>query len=165
MQTLNPMYTKFSIAKFKEVKEMSEETMAMTADILMDGTVIGRATNDGHGECNRYYFNDRGCEFNTAFEVAAKECGLEVDCFFARLINAFDIKKTLTRWAKSKNTYVKMEGAGRSWATYKVPYSPEVKAKINPSDGRVIAYFLNEEFDRAVNEEIAYTMAELDAAK
>jgi hypothetical protein len=40
----------------------SEETADFIADLTMDGEVIGRASNDGHGGCTMFYFADLGSE-------------------------------------------------------------------------------------------------------
>lgn len=40
-----------TIKSFKTVKWMSEETICFTASVLIDGKVIGEASNEGHGGC------------------------------------------------------------------------------------------------------------------
>ena len=47
--TLNT--ARITIKSFKTVKWMSEETICFTASVLIDGKVIGEASNEGHGGC------------------------------------------------------------------------------------------------------------------
>ena len=42
---------RITIKSFKTVKWMSEETICFTASVLIDGKVIGEASNEGHGGC------------------------------------------------------------------------------------------------------------------
>jgi hypothetical protein len=46
-QALNT--ARITIKSFKTVKWMSEETICFTASVLIDGKVIGEASNEGHG--------------------------------------------------------------------------------------------------------------------
>lgn len=43
--------TSITLAKFKHYARLSEETVAFTADLLLDGRKIGTAENRGHGAC------------------------------------------------------------------------------------------------------------------
>lgn len=43
--------TRLTLKSFKTVKWMSEETTCFTASVLIDGKVIGEASNEGHGGC------------------------------------------------------------------------------------------------------------------
>ena len=49
--TTNLDTARITIKSFKTVKWMSEETICFTASVLIDGKVIGEASNEGHGGC------------------------------------------------------------------------------------------------------------------
>ena len=43
--------SRLTLKSFKTVKWMSEETICFTATVVLDGKVIGTASNEGHGGC------------------------------------------------------------------------------------------------------------------
>lgn len=49
---------RWSLRRYQPVARLSEETLAFTAEILLDGKKVLDARNDGHGGCN-YYYGDR----------------------------------------------------------------------------------------------------------
>lgn len=67
-----------SLKSIKTVKWMSEETICFTANIVLDGKVIGFASNEGHGGCTF-------CHFNTPADEAKALA-------FAKNANANDFK-------------------------------------------------------------------------
>lgn len=70
--------TRLTLKSFKTVKWMSEETICFTATVLIDGKVIGEASNEGHGGCTFVRFVSKDAEAN------AEQ--------FAKSINPADIK-------------------------------------------------------------------------
>jgi len=58
--TLNT--ARITIKSFKTVKWMSEETICFTASVLIDGKVIGEASNEGHGGCTFIHFIGDACQ-------------------------------------------------------------------------------------------------------
>ena len=48
--------TRLTLKSFKTVKWMSEETVCFTASVLIDGKLIGEASNEGHGGCTFLHF-------------------------------------------------------------------------------------------------------------
>ena len=48
---MNTADTTITLAKFKHYARLSEETVAFTADLLLNGKKIGTAENRGHGGC------------------------------------------------------------------------------------------------------------------
>jgi hypothetical protein len=49
---------KLTLSKLKIHKDMSEETIAFTADIMLDGKLVGHVANKGCGGCNNTYWRD-----------------------------------------------------------------------------------------------------------
>ena len=70
--------TRLTLKSFKTVKWMSEETVCFTASVLIDGKLIGEASNEGHGGCTFLHF------VSPAAEATAEQ--------FAKSINPADIK-------------------------------------------------------------------------
>lgn len=70
--------TRLTLKSFKTVKWMSEETICFTATVLIDGKVIGEASNEGHGGCTFLHF------VSTSAEATAEQ--------FSKSINPADIK-------------------------------------------------------------------------
>ncbi len=56
---------RLTLKSYKSVKWMSEETICFTATVLLDGKVIGTASNEGHGGCTFIHFTNEAAE-NTA---------------------------------------------------------------------------------------------------
>lgn len=52
---------------------LSEETLAFSADVYVDGRLVGQARNDGHGGCNSYSFVSR--YFQMEFDAEMKAWG------------------------------------------------------------------------------------------
>lgn len=50
-----------TLKSFKSVKWMSEETNCFTAQILINGTVYGEASNEGHGGCTFVHYKTDVC--------------------------------------------------------------------------------------------------------
>ena len=69
---------RLSLKSFKTVRWMSEETICFTATVLLDGKVIGTASNEGHGGCTFVHFT------SPTVEATAES--------FAKSINPADIK-------------------------------------------------------------------------
>ena len=70
--------TRLTLKSFKTVKWMSEETTCFTATVLIDGKVIGEASNEGHGGCTFLHFVSKDAE------ATAEQ--------FSKSINPADIK-------------------------------------------------------------------------
>jgi len=60
--TTNLDTARITIKSFKTVKWMSEETICFTASVLIDGKVIGEASNEGHGGCTFVRFIGDACQ-------------------------------------------------------------------------------------------------------
>jgi hypothetical protein len=73
--------SKLTLKSFKTVRWMSEETICFTATVLLDGKVIGTASNEGHGGCTFVRFEGAKRFENEALAEA-----------FAKSINPCDIK-------------------------------------------------------------------------
>jgi len=54
----NNMTTTFTLKNLKVCEWASEETTCFTATLYVDGKRVGNCSNDGHGGCNRYDFNE-----------------------------------------------------------------------------------------------------------
>ena len=50
-----------TLKSFKTVKWMSEETVCFTAQVLINGTVYGEASNEGHGGCTFVHYKTEVC--------------------------------------------------------------------------------------------------------
>lgn len=62
-----------TIRNYKPVDALSEETLAFTATIYLDGKRAGEASNHGRGAANRYHFSDH--EQYKAFLVYTESWG------------------------------------------------------------------------------------------
>lgn len=53
------MTTTFTLKNLKVCEWASEETTCFTATMYVDGKRVGEVSNDGHGGCNSYGFDER----------------------------------------------------------------------------------------------------------
>jgi len=67
-----------TLKSFKTIKSMSEETVCFTANVYLDGKLIGEAANEGHGGCTFVHF------VNADAKTLAES--------FAKPINPADVK-------------------------------------------------------------------------
>lgn len=56
--------SRLTLKSFKTVRWMSEETICFTATVLLDGKVIGTASNEGHGGCTFIHYVDAKAKAN-----------------------------------------------------------------------------------------------------
>lgn len=52
------LFSKLTFKSFKTVRWMSEETICFTATVLLDGKVMGTASNEGQGGCTFIHYVD-----------------------------------------------------------------------------------------------------------
>lgn len=100
---------RLSLKSFKTVRWMSEETICFTASVLLDGKVIGTASNEGHGGCTFVHFTSPAAESNA--EAFAKSIspldikgwefladkGFTLDCLIDILVEREESKKETSR--------------------------------------------------------------------
>lgn len=58
----NATLARLTLKSFKTVKWMSEETICFTATVLLDGEVIGTASNEGHGGSTHVRYKNEEAE-------------------------------------------------------------------------------------------------------
>ena len=101
--------TRLSLKSFKTVRWMSEETICFTSSVLLDGKVIGTASNEGHGGCTFVHFTSPAAESNA--EAFAKSIspldikgwefladkGFTLDCLIDILVEREESKKETAR--------------------------------------------------------------------
>lgn len=73
---------------------MSEETIAFTADLHLDGKLIAYVKNSGHGGCNDFHFL-QGVKLNEDSPVNSQSIDATVDQLLDEFIKAYDISKTI----------------------------------------------------------------------
>ncbi len=53
---IQSLTARVTLKSFKPIKSMSEETVCFTANVYLDGKLIGEAANEGHGGCTFVHF-------------------------------------------------------------------------------------------------------------
>lgn len=82
-------FAHLELRKVKIHRDMSEETIAFSADLYVKGVKSGRVSNEGQGGPNRF----------TDWKVE-QEIGPQADEWISLLVEQVDIKKTAARLAK-----------------------------------------------------------------
>lgn len=111
-----------TVRNYKPVHALSEETLAFTATIYLDGKRAGVASNQGHGGPNRYDFPDqRQCQaFFTYAEKwgQANEVAVEAaDALIAALCEEYDLRNQARRLLKLRSNTVILVEKGPVWFT------------------------------------------------
>lgn len=153
---------KMTLSKLKIHPDMSEETTCFSANILLDGKIIGEVANKGCGGCNSYYWKDRtkgeliegwanaqrvivpaghGME---AFELDFEKLDHFIDELMVKMDLAVRIDAQHKRWCKKSLVFRLKGDAPDSFRTSKTPYSAEIKAGIVKKYGDQIEIILNE---------------------
>ena len=107
--TASSTLARLSLKSFKTVRWMSEETICFTATVLLDGKVIGTASNEGHGGCTFVHFTSPTVE-STAESFAKSinpadikgweflaDKGFTLDCLIDILVEREESKKETAR--------------------------------------------------------------------
>ena len=137
------------LKRLKIAQSLSEETLAFTADIYLDGKKVGDVSNRGNGGCNLYYWNDKEAEKKiTDFAVKTEtEFNFEqVDTLLSKMIDNMEIAKKERRACKTKTAF-RVKGQDKSvFYTINVPYSPLVKSQLEKKYGAELTEILNEKY-------------------
>jgi hypothetical protein len=153
---------KMTLGKIKVHEDMSQETTCFSCDILLDGKVVGHASNDGGGGCDMIYWKDHAKgkiveDWANAQKViipaghGMPEWELEhekLDHFIGELLDKTDIAirqdRQYKRWVKKSMVFRLKGDKPDAFRTSKAPYSPTVKAAIVAKYGNQIEVILND---------------------
>lgn len=97
---------KIELKNYRPAHQLSRETTAFTASIWIDGKRAGTVSNDGHGGCNLYHFDDRTleqefhdyCKSLPPVDGSFGPLDMDADLLIGELCEAADHE----RWLKSK---------------------------------------------------------------
>lgn len=128
---------------------LSEETRCFTADIVVDGKVIGEVENRGNGGCNMYFWKDRkaGEALQKFAEQKYPQYTFEqIDSLIEDIIVEMELAKQLKRWCV-KDTVIKLkEHKEEDFIKVRVPYSPIVAQRLRKEYGNRLVEIINERF-------------------
>lgn len=111
---------KIELKNVKIAESLSEETIAFTASLWIDGRRVGRASNRGHGDPNRLEFDDREVErqfndyVNKLPPVESEYGPLDMcpDLFISELVVDVQHRQWLKRQTRNKIIF-RLEGDDR----------------------------------------------------
>lgn len=111
-----------TVRNYKPVYALSDETLAFTATIYLDGKRAGVASNQGHGAPNRYDFADR--EQYQAFLVYAEKWGQAnevtveaADALIGALCEEYELRNQARRLLNLRSNTVILVEKGPVWFT------------------------------------------------
>lgn len=110
---------KIELRKLNIAKNLSEETLAFTAEVWVDGVLATHAKNQGCGGCNMYYDLDKEAAAKLEAEAKRLHPGPEgVDALIGDLIEAEEDRKTVAKMRRQGFTHVvKVYGGKRTIGT------------------------------------------------
>jgi hypothetical protein len=144
-----------TITKFKHYPALSEETIAFTCDVLMDGKKIGHAKNEGHGGETVFYGSEP-----MGFDERSKIADI-VDGFVAAEIMDKQKEKDKKAVAKKLNNGLFFRIKGQKSGAYfsintKLTKDANIREKVKEQAkkrGEEIELFIN---DLPVNEAVKF---------
>jgi len=135
--------------------DMSEETNCFSATIYLDNKRVGTVRNSGRGGCNDYHWEKP--EAGRQIEEFAKTLPLpseyfseglpmDIDLFIDDLMEKHEENKQYKRSCKTK-TLFRLEGQEKGvYYEIKIPYSTQVKLKLQEKHGDKLVEIINERF-------------------
>jgi hypothetical protein len=122
-QTTTAGLSRLTLKSFKTVRWMSEETICFTATVVLDGKVIGTATNEGHGgETDVHYISDIAKQDAIAFaksisplSVAGWEFLADKGFTFDNLVDIAVERKDAADHAKKSLASIRRRAAKECW--------------------------------------------------
>lgn len=114
----------------KQLKNLSDETMAFSCKVAIDGRVAFHASNRGNGGCNEYYPIGKGTwdDIKAATEHAKQTLNEDfepLDALIERLMDHHENAKLLKRYLKKGVAVVLLPGGSIMLGTE--PYTSENK--------------------------------------
>jgi len=133
---------KIALKNIKVAKHLSEETLAFTATVYLNGKRVGIAQNSGHGGANTV-----SLDMNSTKEARAllqDTSYTELDGAISMLLGQYENKQFLKRHAKTK-TIIRMDTDNdNQWTVFSIKFSPEVKKQLQNKYGDKIKIWGNE---------------------
>lgn len=124
------------LKKVKVAKHLSEETLAFTAEIHVDGVLAAYASNHGTGGCNEYHFT--ASTFRDLLEDAAKKADPKsmeaLDSLVGKLMEDDENRKAVAKFKKKGFNHVVKISTGKQMLGDEIYYTSAVLvAYTNPS--------------------------------
>jgi hypothetical protein len=138
----------------KTAHHLSQETIAFSAKIYVDGKRIGVVSNSGTGGGNQYDWYEGCAKIGHELEAYAQTLTFEfeydkLDQFINRLADEIDEKKWLKRNCKNKTMFRLKDDAtepGEGWRIVKRKFNRLVAAQLRQKYGDKLAVIANEAF-------------------
>ena len=140
-----------TLKNIKVAAFLSQETVAFSATVFIDGKRVGTVDNAGQGGGNNYNFDypkllEAAEEFVKTQPRVFPEFENDLDSYIGKLVDDHENKKRLARICKKKTLFL-LEGDDESkgWRTIKHPYGEAVQAFLDKNYGSKVARILNKE--------------------
>lgn len=143
---------KLTLSHIKEYKQLSDETLAFSCVLLLDGKKVGTAENTGKGGSNQYYWLDAeaGRALHTWARAQVTDFSFEhLDILISRMLDETLFQKKLKTWCKTKTLFQLQGDDSDSFRTLKTPYSPQVDAYLVSKFGAQLVRIVNKELNDA----------------
>ena len=131
-------------------ERMSDETNCFSAMIWVDGRKAGEVMNHGTGGPNEYSFDTKELEAYASTlprrpgYYGSETMAIDLDWIVDDLFEEWLKKKDEARMTKGRTTFHLKGDKEGEYRTIKVPFSPEMKAKVVAKYGDKVEFFLNE---------------------
>ena len=150
---------KVELRKVKIAKNLSEETIAFTADLWVDGEQIGYVRNDGRGGANlvspimvkdqstigRIREFESWCETQPPRHNRHDVFDMTADYYISLMVEDYQEEQQVKRWCKTK-TVIRLEGDKvGEYHTYNFPYSADFAQRVRSAEPKLVE-IVNERF-------------------
>jgi hypothetical protein len=147
------------LKKVKIARFMSEDSTAFTAELWVDGNLIGHVKNSGQGGNNlldpadwtpeghaKVREFEEWCETQPPSVFEGHSLSMNSDLFLGLLIEDYEENAMLKRRCKKHMLVKLVEHAGGEFAQYTAPYTPAFAARVKASEGDKLVEIINERF-------------------
>ena len=134
----------------KTAKHLSQETIAYSASIYVDGKRIGVVSNSGTGGGNQYdWLNQKAAKVGLSLQIWAKNQKTEyeydkLDQIINDLADAFEDNQAMKRKCKTHIMFRLKGDPADEWRTIKAPYDDRAKAHMKKKYGDKIEVIAND---------------------
>ena len=134
----------------KTAKHLSQETIAYSASIYVDGKRIGIVSNSGTGGGNQYdWLNQKAAKVGLRLQIWAKDQKTEfeydkLDQIINDLADEFEERQAMRRKCKTHIMFRLKGDSEDEWRTIKAPYDDRAKAHMQKKYGDRIEVIAND---------------------
>lgn len=153
---------KLTLTNVAVYDRLSEETVAFSANLLIDGVKVGQVSNDGKGGCHRYDLTNG--HYSAVRDLVAAEPERDLEMDINKLVSVAREAKILKRAVKKAVIFTRKNAPGKQFSL-KYPAGAEKATidRIRSTEGDNLGMIANEDVEAFADVLVTEVFAALDA--